>query len=202
MIKAVLVDFGGVLFTRGTEIFYEKHLKKLGVTKEQFRCTFAFGSELGVAYRINDISEKEFWERVLDKIKVDIDPKEYADRWRSCYDIKDETRQFIRELRDKGYLVLGASNNNIERAKYLEKKYSISRDFDRIYYSFDINRIKPNIDYFEYILDDQKLSPQECLFIDDREKNLVPARKLGMKTVLFKDVKKLKKKFEEIRWPA
>ena len=33
------------------------------------------------------------------------------------------------------------------------------------------------------------MNPSECVFIDDKEENLVPAEELGMKTVLFQNPK-------------
>ena len=44
-----------------------------------------------------------------------------------------------------------------------------------------------------YFLDNMhfKLKPEECIFIDDLKETLKPARKLGMKTILFRNNKQL-----------
>jgi len=196
-IKAILVDFGGVLFTPGTRLFYKEHMKPLGVTEEQFKGIFYAKAELGRGYRLDKIDEKTFWEHALKKLNLDVNPKEYAEKWHSCFRINEELRDFLIGLKKKGYLILGATNNIIERSSYLEKKYSFAKDFDKIYFSFKTGKIKPDADYFEHILGDLKLKPEECVFIDDQEKNLIPARELGIKTILFEDVEQFKKELKE-----
>jgi FMN phosphatase YigB (HAD superfamily) len=41
--------------------------------------------------------------------------------------------------------------------------------------------------------------PNECIIIDDEESNLLPAKKLGIKTILFKNPKQLKEQLESLR---
>ena len=43
------------------------------------------------------------------------------------------------------------------------------------------------------MLERLKVKANECIYIDDREVNLEPAKKLGMKTILFRNAKQLKK---------
>jgi putative hydrolase of the HAD superfamily len=40
--------------------------------------------------------------------------------------------------------------------------------------------------------------PEECLFIDDKERNLVTARSLGMKTILFDETDRAINSLQEI----
>ncbi|MDE7071621.1 MAG: HAD-IA family hydrolase, partial [Clostridia bacterium] len=44
---------------------------------------------------------------------------------------------------------------------------------------------KPDNAIYEYVVKECKVDPKESLFIDDRIKNLIPAEKLGFKTILF-----------------
>jgi FMN phosphatase YigB (HAD superfamily) len=39
-----------------------------------------------------------------------------------------------------------------------------------------------------------KIDPRQCIFVDDKKENLLPAKKLGMKTILFKNLNNLKEK--------
>jgi len=44
---------------------------------------------------------------------------------------------------------------------------------------------KPNAEAYETVLKYAKAAPEECLLIDDMERNLKPARALGMQTILI-----------------
>jgi putative hydrolase of the HAD superfamily len=50
---------------------------------------------------------------------------------------------------------------------------------------------KPELKIYRLTLKKLKVKPEECIFIDDKEKNLKPAKKLGIKTVLAKNPKQV-----------
>lgn len=45
---------------------------------------------------------------------------------------------------------------------------------------------KPHKNIYRITLKKLKVRPQECVFIDDKPENLVPAKELGIKTILYK----------------
>ena len=47
--------------------------------------------------------------------------------------------------------------------------------------------IKPQREIYQLLLDRYGLKAQECVFLDDTEKNLPTAEELGIRTVLFQD---------------
>ena len=55
--------------------------------------------------------------------------------------------------------------------------------FDKIYISANINAIKPNKEFYSYILADLDITPQEMLFLDDSEKNIIGAKKCNIQTI-------------------
>ena len=59
-------------------------------------------------------------------------------------------------------------------------------NFDAIEISCDDKLRKPDKKSFELIFKRLDVNPKESLFLDDKQENLDEAKKLGMKTVLFK----------------
>lgn len=55
--------------------------------------------------------------------------------------------------------------------------------FDKIYISSKINEIKPENNFFNKILDDLNVMPQEVLFLDDSIKNIQGANACNLKTI-------------------
>ena len=70
--------------------------------------------------------------------------------------------------------------------------------FDRLYLSYRIKRIKPNADYFEYVLNDLGSKPEEVLFVDDNPDNVAAAAKLGIPHHLFVSLDDLKEEFARL----
>ena len=67
--------------------------------------------------------------------------------------------------------------------------------FDGLVFSVQIGIVKPNIDIYEYLISKYNLKTDECLFIDDTEKNIKGAQLAGISGYLFDgDVDTLRKK--------
>jgi len=64
-----------------------------------------------------------------------------------------------------------------------------SRGFSPIIVSSRVGLRKPNIKIYKLLIKKCKCKANEILFIDNRVWNLKPAKKLGIKTILFKDNK-------------
>lgn len=78
---------------------------------------------------------------------------------------------------------------------YLSKDVHISNkginSFNPVIVSCDVGIRKPNIEIYKLLIKRCKCKANEILFIDNREFNLKPARKIGIKTILYKDNKQL-----------
>ena len=57
---------------------------------------------------------------------------------------------------------------------------------------------KPDIKIYNLLIKRVKLKPNQILFIDNRQYNLKPAKKLGIKTLLFKDNKQTIKELNKL----
>ena len=51
---------------------------------------------------------------------------------------------------------------------------------------------------FLHVLEEINSKPEESLFIDDQEKNVLAARKIGMKGIVYKDINELKKELTQL----
>ena len=70
--------------------------------------------------------------------------------------------------------------------------------FDCLVLSHEVGILKPDKRIYQITLDELNLKAQDCLFIDDVEDILKPAREMGMETILFKSVEQLRKEFDEM----
>ena len=103
----------------------------------------------------------------------------------------------VRQLKKKGYKVAILSDQwHLSEDVLIPKKDQ--KIFDKVAISCDVGMRKPHTEFYRYILDRLKVDPKEALFIDNQEWNLIPAHKMGMKTMLFVDNKKAKEQFHEL----
>ena len=84
-----------------------------------------------------------------------------------------------KELKDIKIVI--ATNHVSYVRKYIEKTFP---SVDDIIISAEINRIKPNIDFYEYILGKYKINSKEMLFLDDNKENIESAKMIGINTIL------------------
>jgi hypothetical protein len=70
--------------------------------------------------------------------------------------------------------------------------------FDNVFLSSEIGLIKPNIEKYKYVLNKLNTEPKNCIFIDDKIANLIPARELGIIVIRFESLEKFKRQLNKI----
>ncbi len=92
--------------------------------------------------------------------------------------------KFVKQLADsKKYTLILLSNTNALHIDYIKAKVDFYNEFkncfDAFYLSHEIKLRKPNASIFEYVLTENNLNANECLFIDDTKENTDTALQLG-----------------------
>ena len=98
--------------------------------------------------------------------------------------------EIARRLKPKYRLVILMNAGN-EDGK--QKAELVKVTFDKVYNSAEMGVAKPDPMAFKTVLKDQKAKPEECLFIDNHPGFIEAARTLGIRSILFKNIKSLKK---------
>lgn len=96
-----------------------------------------------------------------------------------------ETIDLIRSMIDTEHRFFVLSNMHFASIAYLEKEHDIWDMFHGTVISCRIKKIKPEIEIYEYLLDEYQLDAAETVFIDDMSENLVAARSIGIETIQF-----------------
>lgn len=144
------------------------------------------------------ITSREFLEILIreyysDPKEVEID--HYLDVWFEMYSrltqMSPKMEEIIQRLHKAGYIVSLLSNTYDIHAKSNELKGFFDL-FDHVFLSNEMNMRKPEFEQYKYVLEKLEAKPEECVFIDDKLMNLVPARKLGIYVIQFKNFKLFK----------
>ena len=97
----------------------------------------------------------------------------------------DESFYEVAAVLKKYYRLALLSNDVSEWSKYLREKFKINKFFDVIVISGDVKIMKPDPQIFIHTLNELGQPASECIYIDDRRKNLITANSLGIDTILF-----------------
>lgn len=111
--------------------------------------------------------------------------------------IRKELVVLAKKLRKTGYKVPLISNTGPMHA-FVSKKMGWYAAFSPVILSFEVNCMKPQRRIYLIALRMLNAKPDECVFIDDHRKCLIPARKLGMRTILFKNSKQLMRELKKL----
>lgn len=99
----------------------------------------------------------------------------------------DPLLSWIQEKKTKGYDVYALTNNTAVLEKLLKEKFNIDNVFGRVFNSAETGLAKPDPEFFKYVLSEIKAEASQCLFVDDSQRNVEAADKLGFVSILFKD---------------
>jgi len=196
MIKTVITDLGGVYFTDGTRIAINKFCSQYELNRHFVKEVLE--GDLGLDYRAGSITVQEFWTKAKMLWNINNSPKELNNIWVGSYETNQECVALFNKIRKSGYKLLYLSNNVQERVNFLQKKYSFLNDFDDGIFSHDAKIIKPNSEIYSMALQIAKDSPEECVYIDNKDEMIPPANILGMKTIKFENVKQLESELRKI----
>ena len=184
MIKNIVFDMGNVLLDYNPNVILDKvcetEEEKAIIKRELFE---------GPEWRLGDlgtITNAERFEGVSKRVPKELHAKlkECVDHWSICMVPVESAMEFVDEVQDKGYDIYIISNAYQDFYQYFPKHFALER-FKGIVVSSDIHILKPDLEIYQYFLDTYKLVPDECLFIDDLQKNVEGARAAGMQAVQF-----------------
>ncbi len=192
MKKVLIFDLGGVLFIpQGKNNIFDSYSKLLNLPAREIKV--AFDKEWD-NWRKGKISEKIFWKHVLKHLNKTVNYKCLQRILYESVKLDKQAYQFLKRLKNKN-TVYFLSNNVEEWFDYLCKKYDF-KEKRMVYSSFDFGTAKPADEFYKELLNLIGEKSDNCIFIDDKEQNLKPAKRLGMETILYRSLTKLKRELK------
>lgn len=176
MIKNIVFDVGNVIW-KGNSKSIANYIK---IDKEE---DIAKVSTFFEGFRMMDLDEEtveEHYEKWKYNNKINND--KYKDQLVNYY----KNREFnsgiinlINKLKENNYKVYVLSNNNKSAINYLKKCEEV-KNIDGWVVSYEYKLVKPDEEFFKVLFNKFNLNPEECFFVDDKEKNINAGKKLGM----------------------
>ncbi|MBU3941387.1 MAG: HAD family phosphatase [Nanoarchaeota archaeon] len=197
MIKAIIFDYGNVIWKWNNHIFLDKIVKKSNKSYEYID-NFIFLSGLQDKFELGEISEIDFFRIIKEQCNLSITRKEffkeYTDR---LFEKISSTTVLIKKLK-KDYKVALLSNTTKVDFDYLIKKLREFSLFDSVTLSFELGFAKPDKGIYLDALKKLNLRPDECIYIDDIKEYSDAASKLGIHGIHYTSYKNLIKELKKL----
>ena len=192
-IKAVIFDLGGVIIQWKDRFVYKKAAKIAGVPVEKL--IKAADAELA-AFCAGSINETEFWRRVLTKTGSNNHVLLKLDRlWFREYSRHSKLNlkliAIARKLRRKYRLALLSNLAPVHDVINIRRKYY--RFFHTKILSYKVRLAKPDVRIYKLAARRLRLQPKECVFVDDKLRNVKGARRAGMKSIHYRSITQLRR---------
>jgi HAD superfamily hydrolase (TIGR01509 family) len=94
--------------------------------------------------------------------------------------------ELLKQLKEKGHRLYCLSNMHAKTITYVREKFPFFNYFTGQVISCETSMLKPDSEIYKFLLDKYNLDIKETIFIDDDQDNLIPAKDMGMRTVLYK----------------
>jgi epoxide hydrolase-like predicted phosphatase len=199
MIKAIIFDLGGVVVFNDLNIIFKKFANEL---KIDFEKLMELEKQNHEKLMLGRISIKEFCSSIRSRFDLEQDSLTLLLMWEKIY---SETAKLNCDVIDKIKLLrksykVGAIANMFDSTAQFHQRQKLFLFFKpNLAISCRIGHTKEDLKMYAKIVFNMQVKGKECLFIDDKEKNLKIAKEFGMKTILFKDNKQLFKELKKLK---
>ena len=167
----------------------ENEFKKIGVLHFKELYSQKKQTVLFDDFEKGKITPEDFISSFKESENLKIKEIDFINAWNAMLlEIPVEKLEFIENLKKNYKIFLLSNTNEIHIKKFeddLRKKNMLKqfyKCFDKIYYSSRMGKRKPDENCFNQVLEDNELSAENTLFIDDSIQHIVGAKKTGIKT--------------------
>ena len=117
--------------------------------------------------------------------------------WVKIHYLKQDTADYLSELRGRGYKIYILSNLSLESYEFISQ-YPFFRLIDGGVFSYRERSVKPEDKIYRVLLDRYALDPAETVFLDDNPNNIAAALRNGIRGILFTDIVSARRQLEAL----
>lgn len=190
-IKNIVFDFGGVLLDLDIERSFIELAIVLDIGSNDLQLLVDKMMPYLSRFEKGEISSESFIWHVQKLTTKEVNPRDLIAAWNAMLlGWQPEKLEQLGKLGEQYPLYLLSNTNELHLQwvmKDLKETHNIidfdDRFFQKTYYSYKIGRRKPDAEAFDFIIKDAGFDPEETLFIDDIEQNVIAARNAGLQAV-------------------
>jgi epoxide hydrolase-like predicted phosphatase len=179
MIRCVISDLGKVILFFDNDIFFKKIAEYSPFSKEEIAALTSAHFKLVEYFDKGKMTPEEFYRRVTKTFKAKIDYENFYSIYNEVFSPNPPVLELMKKLK-RNYRMLLLSNTDVMRFGFIKKKFPEILIFDEYILSYEVGLMKPDLRIYQKALKKAGAEARECVFIDDINKNVEAAIKLGI----------------------
>ena len=185
-IKAFFFDIGGVLVRVDPNSAIQKLSKRLNISEAHIQQSMP--SQLLQTYEKGHLSSNQFYEQLLINYgsSKNISLETFKTYWEDMLFPNEDSIAFLKRV-SSTFPVWLLSNTNDFHYDILMDHFPFMQWVKGGTYSFMVGSMKPEPLIYEKAIRKSGFRPEEILFIDDLEVNVLAARDQGLNAICYKD---------------
>ena len=188
--KAIIFDVDGVLIVdkdKSGEYLWQKNIERdLGIRPDQVSQIYSGDWSLVLKGLVDS---HQHFKNMFEKLKIEVSVDEFVEYWlKNDLNVNIEILQVI-ELIKGPKLYVGT---NQDRCRTLVLEETFGSYFDKIFSSYKIGAMKPELEFYRHIESDLKLQSKEIAFVDDSKSHVEAAAQLGWICHHYQNIEKFK----------
>lgn len=204
-VNTLVFDLGGVVINLSYEKTYKAFSQLSGRTVNEI-AEMAQQLDEFKLYEKGKLSDDSFRDFVKHCIGIEANDAEIDTAWNAMLlDIPAYRLKTLLKLRESYQVFLLSNTNAIHlRAfnnivKKVSGKPTLEHCFDKTYYSHEMGMRKPDLEIYQYVINENALVPAHTLFFDDLVPNLAGASQAGLQTYHVTNADELFEKLDSIK---
>lgn len=183
-IRAVILDFGGVVAEEGYRLGLEAIALRNDIDPADFRRE-ADEALYETGYIVGRGTEGDFWERLRRRTGIGGTDDALADEILRRFALRPRMIAAVRALRRQG-IVVAILSDQTDWLERLDARDRFFLEFDRVFNSYRLGKGKRDPTVFEDVVRALGATPGETLFVDDDRGHVERARSRGLAALLFR----------------
>ncbi len=197
MITTIIFDIGMVL----VNFIKFEYLKGFGFSDEVYDAVLnaTFESTTWNEYDRGELSDEELLQQFIsNNSKYEIEIRQIFNKITDAIYEYDYSADLLKGLKERGYYIYLLSNYPKSNFEYAKKTMNFFEHTDGSVISYEIKKIKPEPEIYNFLIEKYNLIPSECVFLDDSKNNIEMAKKLGFNVIHFTDKEKALEELENL----
>ncbi len=196
VIKTITFDFGGVLYS------YDSRPLMIAIANNSTASVTEIvdklsESQLDRAHFCGELKTSELLNLLQDEIGLSMTEEELADTYARCVSPNEGLFQLVETLYPNYNLQLFSDTPKI-LYDHVMTEMPIFEYFSALTLSFEIGRLKDSLDGYYDMISKSCHSPEEIVFIDDKEEYTNTATELGVNGITYSDTEKLRNELKQL----
>lgn len=182
-IKAVLLDYGGVIADEGFQNGLRGMAREQGIPVNKVmdvaqQGVYETGFILGTG------SDEDFWAYMREGAGLNGDMAELTKRILDGFVLRSWMMARVRSWRKQG-IITGILSDQSPWLDWLNERDDFYKDFDHVFNSYNLGKGKRDPSLFHDITERLGLAPGEILFVDDTKPHIERAQAAGWHTIHY-----------------